>query len=164
MRLMKKKAGLILGGILLFSLVLVGVVMAVTQPTTATVIVKSFLSVTLSNTPVEFSNMNPNQTSNATVSTGFPLTATIGSESNVDANVQTRANTATFIGPTPLLAVGNMEWSTTSTFPGTPYTTSDASVCGVVTAGNSCDIYHQLTIPLAQTAGSYSVDITISAT
>ena len=159
---MEKKTGLILGGIFLFSLVLVGVVMAVTSPTSATVTVNTFLSVTLTNTPVAFPNADPLETVNATVGSGFSLNATIGAESNVNANVGTRADNANF-GGAGTLPVSNMEWSTTTTFPGTDYTTTNAQVCGAVTPGNNCGIYHQLTIPSAQPAGAYNVGITISA-
>ena len=59
---MEKKAGLILGGILLFSLVLVGVVMvqaAETAASTATVTVNTFLSVTIDDSTLAFSSLNP---------------------------------------------------------------------------------------------------------
>ena len=163
MRAIEKKAGLILGGIFLFSLVLVGVVFAIEAPTTASVTVNTFLSVTLFNTPIGFVNMDPGETKNATVSTGFPLNASIGPESNVNANVTTKANNESFGGVGNFL-VSNMEWSATSAFPGIDYTTSDASVCSPVTPGANCTIYHQLTIPSGQAAGSYNVGITITAT
>jgi len=166
---MKKKTGLILSGVFLFSFVLaVGLVMADTsQATTATVTVNTFLSVTLSNTPITFTSMNPGETLSATVGTGFPLTATIGSESNVNANVKTKADSANFVEATNsslTFLVSNMEWDFEDTFPGTGYAITDAIVCSSVTPGNACNIYHQLTIPSSQAAGTYSLGITVSAT
>ena len=166
MRLMEKKAGLILGGILLFSLVLVGFVMAATSiPTTATVTVKEFLSVTLSDTPVAFPEMDPGQTLSATAGTGFPLKATVGPESNVNADVGTKANNESFgsVGVGNFL-VSNMEWATDSGFtPPFDYTTNDATVCSGKGAGETCNIFHRLTIPSNQPAGIYTVGVTVSA-
>ncbi|MCH7562070.1 MAG: hypothetical protein IIC67_12065, partial [Thaumarchaeota archaeon] len=68
MRAIEKKAGLILGGILLFSLVLVGVVMvqAVDEANTdATVTVNEFLDITLSGAiPIAFSSTDPGTSDN----------------------------------------------------------------------------------------------------
>ena len=163
---MKKKTGLILGGFLLLSLVfVVGIVMAVaTDSTAATVSVNEFLSVTLSNTPVSFTDMNPGQTLNATLGAGFPLNATIGPESNVNADIGTKADNANFVSTSSNFPVSNMEWSATSTFPGIGYTTNDAQVCSAVTAGSDCTIFHQLTIPSNQPPEVYTVGITITAT
>lgn len=163
---MEKKAGLILGGILLFSLVLVGVVFADTsQVTIATVTVNTFLSVTIADDPVAFTNMNPGQTLlSATVGNGFPLTATIGAESNVNPDVGTSANAPNFVDDTKNFLVSNMKWSDTSAGTYTGYTISDATVCSGVNPGSACTIYHKLTIPNEQAAGTYSVGITISAT
>ena len=149
---------------LTMALVMVGGVMGAvdTGVSTATVTVNTFLSVTLSNDPVTFPNMDPLETANATVGTGFPLTATIGAESNVNAKVETKANSANF-GGAGTIAVSNMEWSATTVF-GTGYTTTNAEVCASVAAAGTCNIYHQLTIPLAQAAGAYNVGITITAT
>ena len=110
---MKKKTGLIISGVFLLSLVLVvGITMAVTfeeASAVATVTVNTFLSVTLSNAPVEFANMNPGQTLNATGGSGFPLIATIGAESNVNANVETAANQTTF-GVPGTFQLRNIQW------------------------------------------------------
>lgn len=164
---MEKKIGLILGGIFLFSLVLVvGVVMAITSPTTATVTVNTFLSVTLNDAPITFPSMDPGTgPTSADSGNGFPLTATIGSESNVDANVGTKADNVDFISGSDTFVVSNMEWAIDSVFTlPFDYTTSDASVCSPVSAGDDCNIFHRLTIPNAQAAGTYNVAITITAT
>ena len=82
---MEKKAGLILGGILLFSLVLVGVVMAVATPEEvsagASVTVNEFLDITISGvTPIAFSSVNPGTSDNPA---GGAVTITIQSTTNV---------------------------------------------------------------------------------
>lgn len=150
-------------------LLLLGAVMATqttdTAATTATVTVDEWLSVTLTDVPVTFGSMDPGTTANATVGVGFPATATIGAETNVvSIFIKTRADSATFTDGVNTFAVSNMEWNTTSVFPGTDYTTSDATVCSGLGASDTCNIYHQLTIPGAQAAGSYSTGITITAT
>jgi len=55
-----------------------------------------------------------------------------------------------------------MEWDTDSVFPGTDYTISEATVYSNEES-DDFNIYHQLTIPTGQYAGSYEVGITITA-
>lgn len=148
-------------------LFLVGMVIAQvsdTAPTSATVTVNEFLSVTLTNVPVTFGNMDPGTTANATVDNGFPATATIGSESNVNANVATKANQTDFVSGSNTFAVSNMEWSDAVAGTYADYLITDATVCSDVNPGNACNIYHQLTVPGAQAAGEYQVGIIITAT
>lgn len=152
-------------------LLLVGAVMAtvppVTAPTTATVTVNEWVSVTLSNAPVTFSSMDPGSGPiNATVGNGFPLTATLGSETNVNIKIETKANATNFVHSTNAsltFPVSNMKWDEATTGPWTNYTTSDAMVCTGLGASGTCNIYHQLTVPSAQAAGAYSVGITVTA-
>ena len=136
---------------------------ATSQTTAATATVNEFLSVTLSNVPVTFPSMDPGVTANANVGNGFPLNATLGAETNVNANVTTEANQTNFVSGSNTFAVSNMEWSATSTFPGTNYTTSPATVCSGLTANGKCGIYHRLAIPAAQAAGTYQVGVKVSA-
>ncbi|MBU1204725.1 MAG: hypothetical protein KKE93_02335 [Nanoarchaeota archaeon] len=141
--------------------------MAAEQATTATVTVDAFLSVTFTNYPVTFPNMNPGTTQNAGASNGYPLTVTIDSVSNVNAIVKTKADAANFLGTTNAsltFPVSNMEWSITAGGTYADYLTTDATVCASVAPTSACNIYHKLTIPSAQKAGSYSVGITITAT
>lgn len=164
MRAIEKKAGLILGGILLFSLVLVGVVFAAESATTATVTVNEFLSVTLtSGSPITFGGLNPGDINKKP--TNDPLVATIGPETNVgNIFVKTKANAANF-GGAGTLAVNNLEWATTTgAFPGNDYLITDATVCSTLGASDTCNIFHELDIPNAQAAGAYSVGITVTAT
>ncbi len=147
-------------------LVLAGVVMAVpppvTAPTSATVTVNEWVSITLTKVPVQFSSMDPGTTANASADYGYPAIATLGSETNVNIKIGTKANTALFTGPASL-AVSNMKWDDAATGPWTNYTTIDATVCTGLGASGTCNIYHQLTIPSAQAAGAYSVGITVTA-
>ncbi len=152
-------------------LLLVGSTLAITDTasTTATLTVNEFLSVTLSDAPIIFSGADPLETVNAASGNGYPLTATIGLESNVGSiDIKIKADGAdlctdypTCVGDT--LAVGNMEWSDASAGTYTPYTTLDATVCSGLSTGGVCDIYHKLTVPGAQMSGSYSVGITVTA-
>ena len=153
------------------TLLLLGAVFAAgdTAPTIATVTVDGFLSVSLtSGSPIAFGSMNPDERDKPTVG---PLVATIGSESNVDAKVGTKANVADFVcigggctTSTDKFAVSYLEWAATDNFPGINYTTNNAEVCASVSAGSGCNIYHELEIPGATPAGNYDVTITITAT
>ena len=148
---------------------IVGVVMAATDTTTATVTVNTFLSVTVDDATMAFDNMDPGETNEKP--TNDPLVATIGAESNTDGKVETEADAAVFdctgvpcTPTTDTFAVSNLEWDSTDSFPGTDYTTSPAIVCASVIPGATCSIYHELEIPSGQEAGPYSVGITITAT
>ncbi|MFQ5531339.1 MAG: hypothetical protein ACE5ES_01860 [Candidatus Nanoarchaeia archaeon] len=156
-------------GILALSLLfgITGFVLAqTTQSTTASVTVNEFLSVTLSNAPVTFSSMDPGETQNASVGNGFPLNATIGSETNVNTNVTTETNQTNFASGSNTFSVSNMVWEDVvfnSTETGTAYSTSPATVCSGLSANGNCGIYHQVSVPSAQAAGTYNVGITVSA-
>lgn len=162
---MKKVLMTLISLLILTSIIVgVGIVMADTKATTATVSVNEWLSVTLSNVPIQFPSMNPGTISNATVGSGFPLNATIGSESNVNANVSTKADGANFTSGSKTFAVGNMSWSATEGGAYIAYSITDAKVCAGVSPGGTCNAYHRLTVPSAQAAGNYSVGVTVTAT
>ena len=154
---------------LAMALALVSGVMAATQQTaTATVTVNAFLSVTIDEDTLAFGSLDPLAMAKPT---DDPLVATIGPETNVGSiYIKTKANDATFnctgggcsVG-VDTFAVSSMEWSATD-FAGTGYTQVDAEVCSGKGASDTCSIYHQLTIPSGQAAGTYSVGITITAT
>jgi hypothetical protein len=151
-------------------LLLVGVALAAsdTAGTTASVSVNEFLSVTItSGAPVTFGGLADN-TANSQATNG-PLVATIGSETNVvNIDVRTSAANTDFCTDYPICAgdtfgVGNMEWSDASAGTYTPYTTSPVDVCtGKSAADPTCNVYHQISIPDNQIAGSYSTGITIT--
>jgi len=144
-------------------LLLMGMAMAqtVTQSTSASVTVGDFLSVTLSNAPIAFPNMNPG--TGPTAASNNALTATIGAESNVNADIATEADAPNFTG-IGTLPIGQIEWSDALAGTYTGYTESTATVCSAVTPGSDCGIFHQITIPGSLPAGSYSVGITVTAT
>ena len=138
-----------------------------TAGTTATVTVDAFLSVTLDDATLAFGTTDPLAT---TKPTGDPLVATIGAETNVGSIfVKTKADGTDLCTDYPTcagstFAVSNLEWDSTDSFPGTSYTQVDATVCSSLSASDTCNIYHELTIPAAQAAGTYSVGITVTAT
>lgn len=158
--------------LLVLSIVGVGMGAQGTDTTTASASVNEFASVSLSNDPVQFINADPGVPKTAEVGNGYPLTATIGSETNVGSiYVKTKANGANFVCASggcevgvDSFAVGSMEWNSAASWPGTIYTVSDATVCSGKGADDTCDIYHRLTVPGATTAGTYEVGITVTAT
>ena len=117
-----------------------------------------FISITLtSGTPITFGNMDADTTQSAT---NNPLIVNV--DSNVNFDITTKADASTFTGP-ETLTVSNMKWDDVGTGPWTDYTTSEADVYVNEATPGDFNIYHQLTIPSAQTAGSYEVGITITA-
>lgn len=154
------------------TLLLLGMAIAApdaTAPTTASVTVNEFLSVTLSGAPIAFPNADPLETVNA--STGYPLIATIGPESNaVGISIKIKGATefctdySTCSGST--MPIGSMEWDNDAFGTGTAYTISDAVITGCTSmiANDACYIYHRLTVPTGQASGIYSTGITVTAT
>jgi hypothetical protein len=137
----------------------------VTSP--AQVTINGYLSMTLTGAPVFFGNLNPNQ-GNTSVN---PLVATIGPESNVPASISTEAMGPFYLDASHTFPVANMEWSITAIVTGglgnggTNYTTSFVQTCPTtISAGNSCTMYHWLSVPPATGNGAYSTTITILAT
>ena len=104
---MEKRAGLILGGIFLFSLVLVvGFVMAAAEQTStgATVTVNEFLDITLSGAvPIAFGSHNPGTSDNpANPSGGVPQAVTITIESTTNVVTDTFLKGADWSSPAAL--------------------------------------------------------------
>jgi len=129
-------------------------------PTSATVTINQFITVTLTNTPVTFGTMDPGAAQNAT---NNPLTVTIGSETNVDFDIAVKADNANFVSGSNTFAVSNLKWDNDLVGLGTDYTTSDANVYTGETTPGAFNIYHQLFVPSPQKAGAYSVPITVTA-
>jgi cysteine-rich repeat protein len=174
---MEKKAGLILGGILLFSLVLVGIVMAVETPITATVTINEFIDVTLTDrgpAGFDFGNIDPNTINNkeaaqtdGAASVLPAVEVTNEATSNVDAEISLKGTDFTGAGT---IAVTNVAYDDdgavdegtdsgtlpqndlTSTYPGSAYAT--------LSPGSSVDIWFWFDAPGSQTAGSYSSTFT----
>ena len=152
---------------------IVGFVMAATsQPATATVSVNAFLSITTDKSTITFSNMNPGSDNMA--ASDNPITVTVGAETNVNVDVETKADTpANFCtdystcdgtGTNYKFPVSNMEWSVTSEGTYADYTTGSVDVCTGKIASETCTLYHRISIPDAQEAGTYTTGITITAT
>jgi hypothetical protein len=161
---MVKREVLVLGCMLIISALAVSVFAASSDFDTATasVIINQFISVTLtSGSPIDFGNMDPGQSlKNAT---NNPLNITIGSETNVDFTISTKANSTTFKSGSNTFAVGNLNWNDDSFATKTNYTTSDVAVYSTQTSPREYSIYHELAIPTPQKAGDYNVGVIITA-
>lgn len=138
--------------------------------TTATVNVNEFISVTLTNAPIDFGNLNPGTTNqNASTTNGFPLTVNIEPETNVVTNLSVKGNDFTGAGGT--IGIGNMSFSNSSTVAtATQMSTSyqgDAiysNFDAIPQPGGSAvtrDIYFWISIPAGQQAGIYTSNVFI---
>ena len=78
-------------------------------------------------------------------------------DANADYTVSTKADAATFAGPTPF-AISNLKFGVTS------YTTSDQTLVSGTAPGTTHTVGHTLTVPADTEAGDYSVGITLTAT
>ena len=166
---MEKKAGLILGGILLFSLVLVvGFVMAVAveeTSTDATVTVNEFLDITIGGTvPIAFGSNDPGTPDNPA---GGAVTITIESVTNVATDTFLKG--ADWKSPTTL-AISNVKYSVHNIVNGsavnmtTAYAAANAGFfenvdcpCGGSAVEKS--VFFYLSIPAGQEAGTYTATI-----
>ena len=175
MRAIEKKAGLILGGIFLFSLVLVGLVMAVAveTPATAKVTVNTFLSVTVTDTEsngIVFGSLNPNTFNNPdlaqdTAQTTPAVTVANDAVSNININVDVRGTDFVSTSDnTKIISVGQVTYDDdgaadedsevplvetvlTTNYPVTPYYSA-------VVPGSSVGFWFFLDVPCGQAAAS----------
>ena len=86
------------------------------------------------------------------------VTLAVGSETNVNCNVQIKASADFSDGATHTIALSNAHWDTDNAIAGyTPMTVIYANV-GTSTAGAaySQDVWHWLSIPSSQYAGDYT--------
>ena len=175
---MKKKTGLILGGVFLFSFVLaLGVVMATvdTQTASATVTVNELVSITLTDAGgggVIFGSSDPgiNDIGDADQTSVIPaIRVTNDAVSNVNVNVDVKgtdftgtpsgsmvAGQATYDDenlPSEGSETGKAETTLANAYPGTPYYSS-------IAPGNDADFWFFLDIPSGQAAASYSSTLT----
>jgi hypothetical protein len=118
-----------------------------------------FLSITLYNIPITFGNMDPNMTKEAEVN---PLIINV--DTNVASfNIEVEAGAVDFKSGRNSFPVSNLQWNTTNNFPGTNYTGVSAIAYSNLTTTGNYSLYHQLTIPPSQQAGTYDVSIKITA-
>jgi hypothetical protein len=143
----------------------IGIAFAVTQQSVAaSVTVSGALSVTVSNSTLSFGSLSEGDSDRKP--TEDPLSITV--DSNVVYDLTTRGYgdggnnfNATGAG---VLAMSELEWDTSDTFPGTAYTTSDVLIADDDSGDNSYDLYHELSIPIGTLADTYSLDVTIKVT
>jgi len=149
-----------------------------TQNVTASVTVNEYISVTLSNVPIEFGSVNPGSTQQAddgaandwngdSLINGFPLQITVDSITNVNTNIS--LNGSDFTGPATF-GVGNLSFANDTT----SYTTAMqktfssgnppyADWVNIPAPGGGAaqtrNAYFWITIPPGQTAGSYQSSV-----
>lgn len=116
-----------------------------------------FISITLSNTPINFGNVDMNTSRNAT---NNPMIISV--DSNVNFDITTKANGDFSNGAGYIFPVSNMKWATSLISAWTSYTTIEAIVYSNQVSG-TFNLYHQLFIPSGQKAGTYNADVVITA-
>jgi hypothetical protein len=124
---------------------------------------QEYISITLSGgTPIDFGDdATPGTTDIPAINN--PLTITI--DSNVNFDITTRANSSVFTSstePTDSFPSSNMKWQTSPSSPLMPYLTEEQIVYSNELAG-TFNMYHLLSIPLAQPPGLYSTGVIITA-
>ena len=175
MRATEKKVGLILGGIFLFSLMIVGVVMAFTfeeASAGASVTINSFVDITLTDTGIagfRFGSLDPGDTNipedDQNVTTVTPAaTVTRNPTSNVD--VKVRLKGTNFVSSGDNIPIGNVDYdddefvddadsgnlaqtTMTTTYPVSEYATLDSG-------SPDLDVWFWLDVPTSQAAGNYA--------
>ena len=157
------KTSLVILASVLLVLGIVGVVYATgdTASSQATVNINEFISVTVDDATITFGSVDAPSTGN--VPSNNPLVITVGGETNINYQVTTESDAGTFTGP-GTLNDENLKWATTIDGAYTGYVTvPGAQVATGSPGGGSHDLFHKLDIPGGTTAGSYSLDITLTA-
>jgi|GEM_PF-3908981 hypothetical protein len=136
----------------------------VTEQTYAEVTVPTYLSITLTNAPINFPSTNPGSTSNAQSGSGFPLTVTNDAISNTNANFSISGDQY-FNGttnPSNGFPITQMEYNTSLDGTWTSVTNSTTQFAGNIAPGYSVDVYFRVTIPSAQAADTYNTTVYIT--
>jgi hypothetical protein len=134
------------------------------QTTSASVTVNQYISATLSNIPINFGSLDPGTSNQA--ATNNPLKITVGAETNVQYNI-TLNGTTNFVSGGNSFSIGNLTFNSTEVPTLTSYElnveknayTNEPCPCG--TAAEN-DVWHYISVPVGQVAGSYSADIKIT--
>jgi hypothetical protein len=129
----------------------------------AEVTVGGFISLSINPGTILFGNMNASEINKSAINN--PLVITIGPETNVAfVNITTRTNNTLFTSASNNFSVTYMEWDTNVSFPlPKNYLAVERSVYLTSSYGQNYSMYHRLTIPSGQTAGSYTVGVVITA-
>lgn len=131
--------------------------MAVEYQETATVTVTEYINFTITDySPdgLQFGSLDPGDTDQPEANEPA-VTLTVGSETNVNCNIQVKG---TDFGGAGTIGITNAKWDDDSDVSGatpmtTTYVTIDSSTAGVA---KTVDVWHWLSIPGGQAAGSYS--------
>jgi len=154
-------------GLILSVMLMSGMVMAADSknvPTTASVTIPGYRSLTLLNDPISFGDVNPGTTNS--ISSGSQLIARIGAETNVETLVTTKSEDTTFGIPTFPISSMTFAGTTIGIEPTTyaTYSTDEKPACTFNAAGGGdCTIFHRLSVPYAIPAATYTADVTIIA-
>ena len=161
------KARLIAGLVVALMLVVTMAVpaMAVEVGTGATVTVNEYINFTVTDygsAGLDFGSLNPGTTDNAEANAPA-VKLTVAAETNVDCDIEVKGTDFTY--STYTIAINNAKWDTDSVVTGatamsTAYVTITTSTAGALTEQ---DVWHWLSIPSGQAAGSYSSTFTYQA-
>jgi len=114
-----------------------------------------FISITITNSPIDFGEVDMNTTKNAT---NNPLIIAV--DSNVIFDITTSASD--FSDGEDTFSVSNMFWATSENIARTPYSLIESVIYSNQEPG-SFNLYHSLFIPLGQRAGTYNSEVVITA-
>lgn len=129
-----------------------------------------YISITISGgTPIDFGDSNVPEPQQNQPAVNNPLQITIDSNFNFD--ITAKSDSPDFVSasnPSDTFPVSSMQWATGNPIssPLTPYTTSEAIVYQnefVNKIPTVFPIYHTITVPQRQVAGTYNAGITITA-
>lgn len=156
-------AGLIVA-LMLMTIALPAMAAPVEQEVGASVTVSEYINFTVTDPSPEglqFGPLNPGDDDQPEANTPA-VTLTVGSETNVNCNIQVKGTDFTGAGT---IAINNAKWDTDSVVTGatamsTTYATITTSTAGALTEQ---DVWHWLTIPSAQVAGAYTSTFTYQA-
>jgi hypothetical protein len=147
--------------LLLIATLAVPAIAATEDSRTASVTVNQYMSLTITDpgaAGINFGYVSGNTTDNAELAQGASgaVTLVVSSETNIPVYLQTRGN-GDFTGPGTAIPLGNSHWNSSNTTAGyTAMTTTYATVGLLAAGGGSVDVWHWLTIPNNQQAGTYS--------
>ena len=137
-------------------------VMAAEDNVPASVTVNEYISFTVTDAGaagINFGSLNQGTTDNPEADQGAAgaVTLTVGAETNVNCNIQTKGS-GDFSDGTHTIALNNAKWDKDSDVAGattmaTSYATIDTSTAGTA---KSVDVWHWLSIPSDQYAATYT--------
>jgi hypothetical protein len=149
----------------LLSLLLVGIlaVPAMSDDITASVTVKSYSSVTITDTTpagLQFGNLDPGTVKQSEANSPS-VTVAAAPENNVTVTISISGTD--FSDGSHSFTVGNAFWNTSNDAAGASTMSTTPATVGTLSAGQSIQIYHWLSIPTAQAAGTYNSTFTYTS-